>query len=357
MLKHAKAMLKRAKAILGVAVLDAPRYVLAIVYDHDRYLGICNRAESLIAAPDGSGYRCDWRWTSDLHAPTVIPALGQWLMRRALRDHPIQRSPKLAATLDVPEISFIIGHRGTARLSLLLATIESIAAQVGARVECIVVEQDSDPKIRDQIPGWVRYIHTPPSYDMPYCRSWAFNVGANLAKGRVLVLHDNDLLVPTDYAAKIVQRTAEQYEVVNLKRFIFYLSERQTQDYLRGDSEISGVAPEAVMQNAEAGGSIGITRDAYDRIGGMDESFIGWGGEDNEFWERAQTCHVWPYASLPIVHLWHAAQPRKQDLTNPALIRYQALSMQSIESRIAKLRSEVHGDIHGPSASRPDVAK
>lgn len=356
MLKHAKAMLKRAKAILGVAVLDAPRYLLAMIYDHDRYLGICNRAESLIAAPDGSGYRCDWRWTSDLHAPKVIPALGQWLMRRALRDHPIQRSPKLAATFEFPEISFIIGHRGTARLSLLLATIESIATQVGARVECIVVEQDSNPTIRDQLPGWVRYIHTPPSYDMPYCRSWAFNVGANLATGRVLVLHDNDLLVPTDYAAKIVQRTAEEYEVVNLKRFIFYLSEQQTVDYLRGDIKISDVAPEAIMQNAEAGGSIGITRDAYDRIGGMDESFIGWGGEDNEFWERAQTRRVWPYASLPIVHLWHAAQPRKQDLNNPSLVRYQALSTQSPELRIANLRSVAQGDIRGPAGSYRNAA-
>ncbi len=65
------------------------------------------------------------------------------------------------------------------------------------------------------------------------------------------------------------------------------------------------------MQNAEAGGSIALSRDAFHAIGGYDESFVGWGGEDNEFWERAQTRRVWPYGYLPFVHLWHAPQPEK----------------------------------------------
>lgn len=349
MLKRTVAMLKRVRAIFGVVVLDCPRYIWPLMVGHDRYLAVCNRQESLAVAPDGSGYRCDWRWTSDLHAPTVIPALGRWLMRRALRDHPIQRSTGVPGGTEFPDITFIIGHRGTARLSLLLATIESVAAQAGARVECIVVEQDKSPEVRDQIPEWVRYIHTPPSEDMPYCRSWAFNVGAKLAKGRVLVLHDNDLLVPTDYAAKVLHRTAEGCEVVNLKRFIFYLSERHTKGYLRGEVGLLGAEPEAIMQNAEAGGSIAITRYAYDRIGGMDESFIGWGGEDNEFWERAQTCTVWSFGSLPIVHLWHAAQPGKGVRDFPTQKRFRDLSAVSVEDRIVALRSRKRGQLDGPA--------
>lgn len=270
-------------------------------------------------------------------------------MRRALLDHPIRRSHDVADTGAFPDISFIIGHRGTARISLLLATIESVAAQVGARIECIVVEQDMTPEVRDQIPEWVRYVHITPSDDMPYCRSWAFNVGAQVARGRVLVLHDNDLLVPTDYAAKVLQQTAKGYEVVNLKRFIFYLSERHTKRYLGGEIDLLGAAPEAIMQNAEAGGSIAITRDAYDRIGGMDESFIGWGGEDNEFWERAQTCTLWPFGALPIVHLWHVAQPGKGVPDFPTRKRFSDLSAISVEDRIVALHSRKRGQLDAPT--------
>ena len=44
----------------------------------------------------------------------------------------------------------------------------------------------------------------------------------------------------------------------------------------------------------------------------MDEEFIGWGGEDQEFWSRCLTRKVWEYGSLPIIHLWHEPQPGKR---------------------------------------------
>ncbi len=97
------------------------------------------------------------------------------------------------------------------------------------------------------------------------------------------------------------------------------------------------------MQNAEAGGSLAMTRTAFLAIGGYDESFVGWGGEDNEFWERAHTRRVWPYGYLPMVHLWHSAQPRKTDSDNPTLRRYEALSRISVDERIAALRKREFG--------------
>ena len=97
------------------------------------------------------------------------------------------------------------------------------------------------------------------------------------------------------------------------------------------------------MQNAEAGGSLAMARSAFFAIGGYDESFIGWGGEDNEFWERAQTRRVWPFGYLPMVHLWHAAQPRKTDPDNPTLRHYEALSRIAVDKRIAELRKREFG--------------
>ena len=336
------------RGLLGVILKEWIPYRRLLGESNSSYLRLCNRNERLEVSPDGRGYRCDWRWTSDLHAPKYLPVLGLRLMKRALSAHPIRRTA-LRASTNAPDVSFIVGHRGLNRLPQLLATLESIAGQEGASVECLVVEQDTDPHLAGRLPSWVRHIHTPPpSNDLPYCRSWTFNIGAKQARGSVLVLHDNDMLVPSDYAASILEQVRQGFQVVNLKRFIFYLNEQHTNSVLDGKAEVTDKAPLSIVQNLEAGGSVAITRQAFEQIGGMDELFIGWGGEDNEFWERAQTLNVWPYAWLPLVHLWHLSQPEKL-LANPEGQKlFHTLSDAPVEARIAALRASPQGMIEGP---------
>jgi hypothetical protein len=337
--------IESAKALLGVILKDWRRYQRALDADDNAYLGLCNRYERLESAPDGSGFRCDWQWTSQLHAPKYVPSLGRRLMRRALADRPVDRRATPTAPSDDPDITFLIGHRGMARLPHLLATIESIAAQRNASLECLVIEQDADPLVRTKLPDWVRYAHTPlPAPNMPYCRAWAFNVGARYARGRILVLHDNDMLIPVDYASEILRRKDEGFETINLKRFIFYLGEQHTRDVIAGTSGLDSVPPSAILQNAEAGGSIAISRMAYDRIGGMDETFVGWGGEDNEFWERAQTLRVWPFGYLPMVHLWHAPQSGRLEVEPATIAHHRRRSLTPVDLRIGELRARDFGN-------------
>jgi hypothetical protein len=244
----------------------------------------------------------------------VYPRLGRLLLRAALRDCPVRLgdaapSPPAGAAADV---AFVIGHRGRDRLPHLEATLRSIAGQAGVSVECIVVEQDARPTVRDRLPAWVRHVHTPPPHAaLPYCRAWAFNVGARLARSPLLILHDNDMLVPARYAAEALRVHRAGYEVANLMRLVFYLSPGHTEDIFAGRAALGDRAPALIVQNLEAGGSLCVDRAAYLALGGMDEAFIGWGGEDNEFWERALTRRAWEFASLPVVHLWHPPQPGK----------------------------------------------
>jgi hypothetical protein len=91
----------------------------------------------------------------------------------------------------------------------------------------------------------------------------------------------------------------------------------------------------------------------------MDESFVGWGGEDNEFWERAQTLRVWPYGYLPLLHLWHEAQPGTQQAGNETAGHYQALAKLPAQARIEKLRAISSGEVGGPAgwvSTRDDVS-
>jgi len=335
--------------LAGVLVKDCHRYEEALSDTDEGYLALCNRDERLEVAPNGKGYRCVWNWTSDLHAPKCLPRLGKRLMKRALENHPICRATIPQNQSDDPDISFIIGHRGIDRLPNLLVTLESIAGQKDARFECIVIEQSETELIRNRLPSWVRYIHTLlPDENMPYCRAWAFNVGAKAALGQTLVLHDNDMMVPFDYAKEISERVNEGYEAINLKRFIFYLSQGHSVEVVSNHRLIEQRAPEVIVQNLEAGGSVAINRDSFFRLGGFDESFVGWGGEDNEFWERVQTLKTWPYGYLPIVHLWHAPQSGKLQHGRSTISLYETRSAIPAAERVAELTARNPGNLHAP---------
>lgn len=329
---------------LGVWLKDRWRWERALRSQSQRYLRLCNRREALEPAPHGGGQACLWPHTSRLHAAMVEPELARRLLRRCLRDAPIVRASSPRATAPQanganPQLSVLIGHRGLERLPLLLATLESLAAQADVQLECLVIEQDDVVRIGAALPGWVRHIHAPLAEPgAPYNRSHTFNVGASAARAPVLLLHDNDMLVPTGYGSRILKRIQEGYDVVNPKRFIFYLSKAHSQAVLEAGAAFDAAPADTIVQNLEAGGSMAIRADTYADIGGMDEGFSGWGGEDNEFWDRCLTRPSWIWGYEPIVHLWHSSQPLKQASANPNLDRARALMALPREERIQRLR-------------------
>lgn len=261
-------------------------------------------------------------------------------MRRALSDWPIELADRPREATERPEVSFIIGHRGSSRLPHLQLTLRSIAAQRDVPFECVVVEQDESPRIQEGLPSWVRYVHAPSPGSGPlYNRSATFNAGVAAARGNLFILHDNDMLIPAAYAREAHRLAQLGWRFMELKRFIFYLSDLDTASAFAA-GQIPDAAPAEVVQNL-LGGSVVTTRDAYLDVGGFDESFVGWGGEDNEFWERAEAIGgVYRYGFLPIVHLWHAPQPGKVTRDALALRRYHDESRRILpEERIRRLRN------------------
>ena len=104
-----------------------------------------------------------------------------------------------------------------------------------------------------------------------------------------------------------------------------------------------------VVQNLD-GGSIVVRRDAYDAIGGFDESFIGWGGEDNDFFDRAAVLGgVNRFAYMPLLHLEHPPQQGKASQTSAAIQRYRVTEAVDPAARIARLRAIEQGQMAGPA--------
>jgi hypothetical protein len=155
------------------------------------------------------------------------------------------------------------------------------------------------------------YFTKTPTADFLYNRSWALNEGARHAKGSTIILHDGDMLVPAAYAAEMKKQIDAGYQIVNLKRFIAFLDQRSSSVVFEKKDLVSPLRSEEIMANATAGGSIGVEKDSFFSIGAMDEEFVGWGGEDTEFWDRCETLDIVNSQYLPLIHLWHPSQPGK----------------------------------------------
>jgi GT2 family glycosyltransferase len=323
------------KVKVGAALLDGPRFAAAMLGPR-RWVTMRNRHEAVRF--DGRGARCEWEYTSELHIGNVFPRASALLMKRAFTEWPVRLRDAPATLAERPDVSFVIGHRGLARLPHLLTTLRSIAAQEDASVEVVVVEQSTAPEINASLPSWVRYVHTPVPEGYDYNRSWTLNAGAREARGTVLILHDNDMLCPARYAAETLERAREGWQFQQLKRFTFYLPEPATTGVFQGGHVPPGV-PATVVQNLH-GASIAADRSAYFEAGGFDEEFVGWGGEDNEFWQRAEAIgRVYSYGYLPFLHLWHAPQKGKLDGGEaPAVRRWHQLRDVSPVERIRRLK-------------------
>ena len=272
---------------------------------------ITNRNEKYIPAIEGAGVCMLGDFTSELRLVNHFPSLSNRLFEKACEQHPFCLSRDFEHCPS-PDFSFIIGHRGKDKVANLNLVIQSLAGQTNKSFECIVVEQSAIADLQQTLPGWVRYFHQPVDDSELYNRSLAFNLGVEKARAENIILHDNDLLIPADYIDWHLKYLNMGYHLVNLKRYIFGLNKDDTDQLFSTNQIAQSFSPMYVLQNAKGGGSLVIKKSAYKRIGGFDNRFAGWGGEDNELWQRAQILNIYPYACLPLIHLWHLPQKDKR---------------------------------------------
>ena len=300
------------RRVLGALALDLPRSLLHLARRGD-WVRVVNRGQVVELRGSPLSARCPETQTSRLHLCDMFPIFGRSLLRAGLRDWPFEIASNVHFS-DNPKLSFVIPHRGTEREPHLHAVIRSIAS-LPVPVECIVVEQDNEAKL-SQLPGNTRYLHVRGvDGNTAWNKCLALNAGAQVARGRILVFHDGDILVPARYGSELARLFGDaKLEVAFPQRFLFYLRKAFTDQLLAGPEStvLRNAVPEQVRQNW-VGGTLAIRRSAFDKIGGYDTCFTGWTGEDREFHDRCQLLQGWFHGHIPFIHLWHAPQAGKID--------------------------------------------
>jgi glycosyl transferase family 7 (putative galactosyltransferase) len=183
--------------------------------------------------------------------------------------------------------SYIITYRATddpARRANLDAVLDWLKLQTLADV--IVIEQDVAPTLGDlaSFPGLRTLFAYNPG---PFNKSWGLNVGVRASKGSLLAFGDADVLCRGLPAAVAAARSGAP--VVRAFSKALDLDEGDS-DILRsdlsclGDPSFGAAAPDRAESGEIVplcGALVLFQRQFLARLGGWDERFLGWGGEDD----------------------------------------------------------------------------
>jgi len=200
------------------------------------------------------------------------------------------------------------------RLRNLLACLLSLRDQSAPResYQVVVVETDDTPRWQRAVTPYAdQYLFAPKSG--AFNKSWAVNAGIVNAPGHaeVICVLDADVLADRDFIARNAVRFRKPGAMGHLSyRDMWCLDERST-SWAIGE-RVRMRAPEASTDHLRAfvlrrppGCCVWVRASAYHRIGGMDERFEGWGGEDNDFAYRMDTNSAFDSYDDILLHMYH----------------------------------------------------
>ncbi|MFF5471392.1 galactosyltransferase-related protein [Streptomyces achromogenes] len=202
------------------------------------------------------------------------------------------------------------GHRLRNLLACLLSLRDQSVPASSYRV--VVVESDDIPRRRDAVlPYTDHYLFA--RKDGLFNKSWAVNVGVVNAPGRpeAVCILDADVLVDRDFIARNTARFRERGTMGHLSyRDMWCLDESATswavEERLgRGAPQVDTGHLRAFVLRRPPGCCVWVRTSAFHRIGGMDERFEGWGGEDNDFAYRMDTHSAFDQYRDPLLHMYH----------------------------------------------------
>jgi hypothetical protein len=232
-------------------------------------------------------------------------------------------------------------------------------------LEVIVFEQDTVPRF-DPAPASTNR-RTLFGYNPgPFNKSWGFNVAARQTARPVLVFADDDVLVGTSlYQA--IERCRNGADAAKPYRSIVDLTADESRRVRAGDWEFVPQRPAGTAPNREtgqefvvfAGGLFVIGREPYLRLGGFDERFRGWGGEDDAMTIKLRRTgmRLAECGDHPALHLWHPREPEAKMgqphyAANRKLLADYAAYRDDELARLCEVQRQLVGNPHKYSPTR-----
>jgi hypothetical protein len=169
-------------------------------------------------------------------------------------------------------------------------------------------------------PDWPIYEGASP--DGPWNRAAAVNDAARQAGAwDVGLVIDADVMLSRSQVVAAVERAASTGKVTWAHRGWAELTRAATEGLLSDpppDWPELDFAPSAIKKQTAISWSccMAVPRKVWDALGGMDERFRGWGGEDTAFAAAVQGLHGWERIEGIVWNLWHdpsGRQPRTRE--------------------------------------------
>lgn len=255
------------------------------------------------------------------------------------------------------ESSYILTYRESddpARRANLFAVLAWLAHY--PQFEVIVVEQDVAPRLSGAL-SHPNSRHVFAYNAGPFNKSWGFNIGFRLSSQRWLAFGDADVIV----GAELVEALAylrRGYNAVKPYRRLIDLDPQESRRARDGDFDTLPARDRHAPLNREsigehlvyAGGLVLLARAAFIRLGGWDERFLGWGGEDDAMSYKLERLRLSAIEldRRPAIHLNHA-RPAALTIGQPHYAPNRALLADYARLTDAELQrfAEIHMQIIG----------
>lgn len=130
------------------------------------------------------------------------------------------------------------------------------------------------------------------------------NIGVNLAKSNKLVILESDRILPKGYFFNAIQQLKEGLQIT-AKNMIKLTKDYNDNDIINNNYEFKEDNRTSKIgdKNLWSGNTI-ITKNDFNKIGGMDEFYKGYGWADSDMCEK--TKHLQSiYRDEQEIHLWH----------------------------------------------------
>lgn len=216
---------------------------------------------------------------------------------------------------------------GGGRARNLLACLIALRDQdYGAGpIRVTVVETDDRPRWRELVEPLVDF-YVFARHGGRFNKSWTVNVGVGTVddgSACVCVL-DADILVDRSFVRRNVRRFLDDGHTAHIccDRSLSLDGPSTAEAIGRrcraGDAGVPWDVLRGVLLREPPGGALWVRGDAYHDVGGFDERFEGWGGEDEDITRRlSRSGDFRCYADAPLLHLDHPRPPMRDSAEQP----------------------------------------